>query len=146
MCFHVQMSICLNMSECTSETLAQRRQEHRANQEKTELYPNLCRCSIWLNEDVQCRTGTRQFNHLNTKAYLQLRCLQRTCLHLCVSAGKDKRTKAAILSADGMSPFSGLTLKEVSPLSFPLDTLRLSNNTDDTRKSQNTVPLKPFGC
>lgn len=36
--------------------------------------------------------------------------------------------------------------KEVSPLSFPPDTLRLSNKTDDMRKSQNTVPLKPFGC
>lgn len=39
-------------------------------------------------------------------------------LHLCVSAGKDKKTEAAILSADAMSPFSALTLKEVSLL-FP---------------------------
>lgn len=33
-----------------------------------------------------------------------------------------------------------------SLFSFPLDTLRLSNNTGDMCKSQNTVPLEPFGC
>lgn len=52
-------------------------------------------------------------------------------LHLCVSVGEDKRAAAAILSADATSPFSGMTLKEGSPLSFPPDTPRLLNNMDN---------------
>lgn len=66
-------------------------------------------------------------------------------LHLNATAGKDKKMGAAIFSADDVSSFR-VRLKEVSPLPFPLDTLHLSKNVDDVCKSQNTVPLKPFGC
>lgn len=43
-------------------------------------------------------------------------------------AGKDKRTGTAILLADAVSPFRGLTLKEVFPLFSPL-TLSVSQRT-----------------
>lgn len=96
---------------------------------KLRLHPYCSRCSIWLNEDVQYRINTLQFNHLTPR---HISCLDGYQEHFrerswwcefasfetCVSAKKDERTEPAILSADAMSPFSGMTLKEVCPL-FP---------------------------
>lgn len=71
---------------------------------------------------------------------------------VCVSAAEGWEGAApAILSKDDMSPFSSLTLKEPpththTPPLFSFAPLCLSNKTDDMCKSQNTVPLKPFGC
>lgn len=61
----------------------------------------------------------------NTQAYLELtenisgREADDLSLDLCVLAGKDKKTEEAISLADAVSPFIGLTLKEVSSLSSP---------------------------
>lgn len=68
----------------------------------------------------------------NTQAYLELtenisgREADDLSLDLCVLAGKDKKTEEAILLGDAVSPFIGLTLKEVSFLSSPPSTLSFS--------------------
>lgn len=90
----------------------------------------------------------------NTQAYIWLCRSQRrrwgSCRRAFASARVDGRKRirgrgAALLSADALSPFRGLTLKDDSLFS-PVDTLHLSENTDGAWESQNTLPLKPFGC
>lgn len=87
----------------------------------------------------------------NTQAYIWLCRSQRprrgSCRRAFASARVDGRKRirgrgAALLSADALSPFRGLTLRGDSLFS-PVDTLHLSENTDE---SQNTLPLEPFGC
>lgn len=48
--------------------------EHKGSRspawKKNYLNPNLSRCSVWLNEDVKCGTGIRQFNHHTPQPHL----------------------------------------------------------------------------
>lgn len=143
-----QYHVTWNKKKTSSKTLAGRQQEHGAKKPESQSQ-RVFSLAKW-RRVVQSRNPAVQSP--NTRARLQLCRSQRTSwrgkltIWVCICVRrreKDKRSEAAILSADAVSPFSGLTLKEVS---FPLDTIRLSNNTDAMCKSQNTVPLKPFGC